>query len=103
MDEVFPGATMKEIPWRKLAGQWENALPSGAARWLQSGALDNALPVGVDFLWQLGQDWSNPRLPLERKILRAGVSGGVGALGGGATWLAAGLIFGFEATPPGLV
>ncbi len=37
MDEVFPGATLKEVPWRQLAGHWEDVLPSGAARWLRSG------------------------------------------------------------------
>jgi hypothetical protein len=46
------------------------------------GVFKNALPFGVDFAFQLYQDWDNPRLPWDRKINRAFTTGGVGIAGG---------------------
>jgi hypothetical protein len=64
----------------------------------QSG-LKNTLPFGVDFGFQLYQDWNNPHLPWDRKIRRGFVAGGVGLIAGRIV----ALVIAPEATVPFLI
>jgi len=67
---AFLDATIEEIPLQRFgAGR--------VAKWLRRGFLDNALPFGVDFLWQIGTD-SGTDMPLDYRFGRATVAGLVG-------------------------
>jgi hypothetical protein len=74
VDEVFPGATVTELPWQRIGS-------SQTAKWFRKGVLDNALPFAVDFFWQLGTDWETG-MPMDYRIGRASAAGIVGIAAG---------------------
>jgi hypothetical protein len=75
--------TVEEIPLQRFgAGR--------AAKWFRKGFLDNALPFGVDFLWQFGTDLGTD-MPFNYRVGRATVAGLAGL---GAGFAAGGLAIG---------
>jgi hypothetical protein len=84
VQEVFLNPTVREVPWRKLGGQWDEVAHGVGARLARFG-LDRLVNFGVDAAWQIGADWSRYDIPLHHKAYRAGIAGGTGVFFGGLT------------------